>query len=194
MRAFCGHRSFLYMPAPKRQPGGAVSGKGRPFLSRVPAGRQADALYEKEPAAGPGCGFSFFEGRCAALTHCRAGVHRPPATPQSGPREPFRQARAAGQPYLGKKLGIQLHAPVPGDMDTNKWIFLDNVRLDLDFAADFNGDDDINFLDYALLADAWMTAPGHPQYNDIYDLHDNDIIDMLDLDIFVEKWLWQTEP
>ncbi len=101
---------------------------------------------------------------------------------------------AAGQPYLGKKLGIQLHAPVPGDMDTNKWIFLDNVRLDLDFAADFNGDDDINFLDYALLADAWMTAPGHPQYNDIYDLHDNDIIDMLDLDIFVEKWLWQTEP
>jgi beta-galactosidase len=38
---------------------------------------------------------------------------------------------AAGQPYLGKKLGIKLHAPVPGDMDTNKWIFLDNVRLDM---------------------------------------------------------------
>ena len=35
----------------------------------------------------------------------------------------------AGQPYLGKKLGIKFNAPVPGDLNTNKWAFIDDVRL-----------------------------------------------------------------
>ena len=100
---------------------------------------------------------------------------------------------AAGQPYLGKKLGIKLNAPVPSDMDTNKWIFLDNVRLNLWLAADFNGDYKVNFLDYAELANAWMMGSGHPDYNDIYDLQDNNIIDMSDVEIFSDDWLYLIE-
>jgi hypothetical protein len=61
-------------------------------------------------------------------------------------------------------------------------------------AADFNGDDKVNFIDYAELAGAWQSILGQPAFNDIYDLHDNDIIDILDLDIFAEEWLWQTGP
>lgn len=98
---------------------------------------------------------------------------------------------AAGQPYLGKKLGIKFHAPVPSDMNTNKWIFLDNVRLGGRLAADFNGDHKVNFLDYALLADAWMTGSGHPGFDEIYDLSPNDFIDAADLAVFCDDWLWQ---
>jgi beta-galactosidase len=101
---------------------------------------------------------------------------------------------AAGQPYLGKKLGLKLNAPVPGDMDTNKWIFLDNVRLDLWFAADFDGDYVVNFLDYAGLAAAWMSSLGEPDFNDIYDLADNNTIDGNDLRLFSEDWLWGAGP
>ncbi len=36
----------------------------------------------------------------------------------------------AGQPYLGKKLGVKFNAPIPGDLNTNKWAFVDNVRLE----------------------------------------------------------------
>jgi beta-galactosidase len=97
---------------------------------------------------------------------------------------------AAGQPYHGKKLGIKLHAPVPGDMDTNKWIFLDNVRLDLRFAADFNGDYMVNFLDYAQLAAAWMKDLDQPGFHDACDLYDDDFIDTTDLGIFCDDWLW----
>jgi hypothetical protein len=61
-------------------------------------------------------------------------------------------------------------------------------------AADFNGDNKVNFIDYAGLAAAFGTDSADPGYDDIYDLHDNDIIDMLDLDIFAEKWLWETKP
>jgi hypothetical protein len=111
---------------------------------------------------------------------------------------------AAGQAYLGKKLGIKLHAPIPGDMDTNKWIFLDNVRLDLRFAADFNGDYVVNldfngdyvvnFLDYAELAGAWRSSIGQPDFSNVYDLHDNDEIDGVDLRLFSDDWLLGLRP
>jgi hypothetical protein len=101
---------------------------------------------------------------------------------------------AAAQPYLGKKLGIKLHAPVPGDMNTGKWIFLDNVRLDLHVDADFNNDEVVNFFDYAELAAAWGTSLGQPGFNDIYDLYDDDTINLADLGIFATDWLWGLEP
>jgi len=101
---------------------------------------------------------------------------------------------AARQPYLGKKLGIKLNAPVPGDMNTNKWIFLDNVRLGLRFAADFNGDYKVNFLDYTELAAAWGSSLGQPNFNNICDLHDNDTIDWADLSLFCDDWLLGLRP
>ena len=49
----------------------------------------------------------------------------------------------------------------------------------------------MNFLDYSLLADAWMKSSGDPDYNDICDLFDDDIINMADLAIFCDEWLMQ---
>jgi hypothetical protein len=56
-------------------------------------------------------------------------------------------------------------------------------------AADFNGDGVINFLDYAELASAWGTSSGEAGFDDIYDLSDNDIIDITDLGAFSDDWL-----
>ncbi len=57
--------------------------------------------------------------------------------------------------------------------------------------ADFNGDGFVNFIDYAQLAVAWQTTPADNDYNDIYDLVDNNSIDYNDLAVFCEDWPWQ---
>lgn len=56
--------------------------------------------------------------------------------------------------------------------------------------ADFNGDGLVDFYDYAKLAAAWMSSLGVPGFNDIYDLNNNDIVDMADVGIFTDYWLW----
>jgi len=61
--------------------------------------------------------------------------------------------------------------------------------LDMWFAADFNSDYKVNFLDYAELAGAWGSSLGEPGFDDIYDLSDNDIIDITDLGAFLDDWL-----
>jgi hypothetical protein len=58
--------------------------------------------------------------------------------------------------------------------------------------ADFNSDGLVNFFDYALIANVWLTTPTYQYYNDVYDLIDNDCIDSNDLARFCEDWLWQT--
>ncbi len=59
--------------------------------------------------------------------------------------------------------------------------------------ADFNSDGFVNFFDYALIADVWQLKPEDVNdYNDVYDLVDNDFIDSNDLARFCEDWLWQT--
>ncbi len=93
----------------------------------------------------------------------------------------------AGQSYLGKKLGIKFYAPNLGD--ANKWIFVDNVRIDLAIDADFNGDDAVDFTDFAQLAGAWRKSSGQPGYQEKFDLHDNNTIDTRDLRIFAARWL-----
>jgi len=55
---------------------------------------------------------------------------------------------------------------------------------------DFNHDGIVNFIDFALFASAWQTGPGNPDYNDIYDLNDNNFIDYFDLAEFCDWWLW----
>jgi len=55
--------------------------------------------------------------------------------------------------------------------------------------ADFDCDEAVDFSDYARLAGAWMTDFGEPDFNDIYDLNNNDTVDMPDIGIFSEEWL-----
>ena len=57
--------------------------------------------------------------------------------------------------------------------------------------ADFNRDEAVNFLDYAELANNWQKTDDVSDYNDIYDLEDNNSIDYNDLALFCEDWLWQ---
>jgi len=57
--------------------------------------------------------------------------------------------------------------------------------------ADFNHDEIVNFLDYAILAKAWRTASGNPGYNETCDLQNDNHIDCNDLALFCDDWLWQ---
>jgi parallel beta-helix repeat protein len=57
--------------------------------------------------------------------------------------------------------------------------------------ADFYIDLIVNFLDYAKFALNWQSSSGEPDYNDIFDLEDNNSIDYADLAVFCEDWLWQ---
>jgi parallel beta-helix repeat protein len=54
--------------------------------------------------------------------------------------------------------------------------------------ADFDINGEVNFKDFALLADKWM-AEG----NYIEDLSNNGTVDSADLRIFTDNWLWQQE-
>jgi len=58
--------------------------------------------------------------------------------------------------------------------------------------ADFDGDKMVNSFDYAELAAVWLTVTlGEPDYNDRYDLQDNNFIDFKDHAVFADDWLWQ---
>jgi hypothetical protein len=57
--------------------------------------------------------------------------------------------------------------------------------------ADFDANEIVNFIDYAMLANAWLTDDSDANYSDIYDLSDNNVIDNNDLGLFCEDWLWE---
>ncbi|MCJ7693675.1 MAG: DUF4982 domain-containing protein [Sedimentisphaerales bacterium] len=95
---------------------------------------------------------------------------------------------------IGSKIGIEFDNPrLDSEFPYGSWTAFDNVRLDIKNRSDFNDDSVVNFLDYAELANVWMKGSGHPDYNDIYDLQDNNIIDMSDVGIFSNDWLYLIE-
>ena len=58
--------------------------------------------------------------------------------------------------------------------------------------ADFDRSGDVNFVDYVMFANVWQkTADDVNDYNDIFDLKDNNNIDFNDLSLFTEDWLWE---
>jgi hypothetical protein len=56
--------------------------------------------------------------------------------------------------------------------------------------ADFDESENVDFVDYAMFANAWQTTPADDDYNDIFDINDNSSIDYDDFRLFVEDWLW----
>lgn len=52
--------------------------------------------------------------------------------------------------------------------------------------ADFDVSNHVDFVDYALLAEKWMTP-----CSCIEDLTGNGVVDFLDLEVFVRHWLWE---
>jgi len=54
---------------------------------------------------------------------------------------------------------------------------------------DFTGDGVVDFLDFSKFASAWLTTLGEPDFNENYDLDDDNDIDINDLALFAEDWL-----
>jgi hypothetical protein len=85
---------------------------------------------------------------------------------------------------------------LPRDGETYRVFWVDEWSAFMDIvadeynAADLDGDGEVNFLDYAVLALAWKTDLADGNYNDICDLFDDDFIDYKDLGLFAENWLW----
>ncbi len=59
--------------------------------------------------------------------------------------------------------------------------------------GDFEPDCDVDFYDFAIFAQAWLTSSGQPNYNPVCDISvpHNGIIDANDLARFCDYWLWQ---
>ena len=56
-------------------------------------------------------------------------------------------------------------------------------------AADLDDDGEVNFIDFAILTNQWLQAPGNPSA-DIAPIGDSDgIVDFWDLGILVDQWL-----
>ncbi len=52
--------------------------------------------------------------------------------------------------------------------------------------SDFDVSKNVDFVDYAVLADKWMT-----QCSCIEDLTGNGVVDFFDLEVFIREWLWE---
>jgi hypothetical protein len=57
--------------------------------------------------------------------------------------------------------------------------------------VDFNLDAIVNQWEYTEVAHAWLCEPADPNWNDICNLDNNNIIDLVDLMLFAQQWLWQ---
>jgi hypothetical protein len=58
-----------------------------------------------------------------------------------------------------------------------------------DIAGDLTGSYGVNFADFAVLANAWLSTPADDNWNLVCDLKPDNVIDILDLQILVENWL-----
>ena len=68
----------------------------------------------------------------------------------------------------------------------NVWKFTVTSRS----AVDFDNNGTVNFLDYALWAKSWLTETGDTDFNSLCNLNGDGIIDITDLLLFTEDWLW----
>jgi len=56
-------------------------------------------------------------------------------------------------------------------------------------SPDFTGNGAVDFFDFAGFTTAWQTTLGQPDFNDIYDLDDDNSVDINDLALFADDWL-----
>jgi hypothetical protein len=59
---------------------------------------------------------------------------------------------------------------------------------------DFNQDNSVDFLDFAILANHWLDTCSEPDWCESSDLDQNGVVNFNDLQIFVESWLVVTIP
>jgi hypothetical protein len=80
-----------------------------------------------------------------------------------------------------------------GNCDSNSIVDMGAYEFSFAFIGDFDNQCDVDFQDFAIFAAAWRAEEGQTHYNPIYDISTpaNGKIDMLDLEVFAQNWLWQ---
>jgi hypothetical protein len=69
--------------------------------------------------------------------------------------------------------------------------YIDDVEIIGAITGDFEPDGNVDGLDYALFALAWLTGEGDQKYNPLFDISEpsDGFIDENDLDVFIKNWL-----
>lgn len=100
---------------------------------------------------------------------------------------PTAQAKFATSTPHGIKIG---HTDTNGDPDYSVYPAPLPIAA-VTPSADFDGDNDVDGNDYAILAKCWLTQVGDPDYNPLCDISSpaDTKINFLDFDEFVDQWL-----
>jgi hypothetical protein len=73
----------------------------------------------------------------------------------------------------------------------------DGIELvtQLPICGDFDSDGNVDMNDFAVLANAWRSHKGDAEWNSVCDISmpSDNTIDMLDLAVFTDNWLWEEE-
>ena len=96
---------------------------------------------------------------------------------------PADDAKFADSTPHGLKIG---HTDSNGD--PNSSYYPASLAMTVFSKADFNEDGNVDFLDFAILGNQWFQAPGEPSADIAPDGGDN-MVDLLDLDVFSGKWV-----
>ncbi len=102
---------------------------------------------------------------------------------------------------LAKVKTIVIGFGIKNQPSTNGRVWFENIGLYLNKrcfpgcwpVSDFDSDCVVDFYDFAILAQSWLTDPNQSNYNPVCNIavpHDN-IIDYKDLARFCDYWLWQ---
>ena len=85
------------------------------------------------------------------------------------------------------------HRPriIDGDCDDTEIVDMGAYEFNYAYMGDFDHDCEVDFDDFAVLAQAWLTEAGDVQWNPACDIGvpDDSSINMPDLHVFVENWL-----
>ncbi|NIP25277.1 MAG: DUF362 domain-containing protein [Phycisphaerae bacterium] len=78
-----------------------------------------------------------------------------------------------------------------GDCNDTEIVDMGAYEFSYAYAGDFDGQCDVDYDDYAVLASAWLTADGWPYYNPACDISvpPDNFIDKADLRVLTDNWL-----
>jgi hypothetical protein len=74
--------------------------------------------------------------------------------------------------------------------ETNQWtgpFTYGTVKVTI--PGDINGDGTVNGLDLGIIAGAWLSSPGMPNWNPAADINNDGVVNGLDLGIMAQYWL-----
>jgi hypothetical protein len=84
--------------------------------------------------------------------------------------------------------------PNPSDYNEVQWV--DWTVPDLNIPGEFDGLNRVDFADFGILANAWLSDPNQSNWNGKCDIAkpQDSVIDIMDLDVFTQNWLKRLDP